>query len=68
MLYDRLVLHHQTSPQAVEDFIECIREMVHEVAQNGEKEVNKVGKSLGGEQLEKEKSEGKLRKQAALGY
>lgn len=61
---ERIVLHHQTSPQAVEDFIHIVREMKEEREANGHI-VNKLEESKLQEGF---KSEGKLRRKVALGY
>ncbi|OCF55539.1 threonine aldolase [Kwoniella mangroviensis CBS 10435] len=72
---ERCVVHHQITPQAVEDFIACVREMREEKKANGQ--VEEDGEGI--RRADKEKLEyynepkGKttdavLRKQAALGY
>ncbi|ORX34285.1 pyridoxal phosphate-dependent transferase [Kockovaella imperatae] len=66
MMRERLVLHHQTSPQAVEDFIACVAEMKAEVEDGKGAEVRKEGEQSTSD--EKMVVEGKLRKQAVLGY
>ena len=64
VMRERCVLHHQTSPQAVEDFVQCVREMKEEKAAGGHPE--KEGEELSnGERM---LDEAKLRKQAVLGY
>jgi threonine aldolase len=68
IMFERLVIHHQITPAAVEDFIAVIRELRDEVRAGRGDEVAAEAEKLDGEQLEVEKSEGKLRKQAALGY
>ncbi|WVQ85408.1 hypothetical protein IAT38_007573 [Cryptococcus sp. DSM 104549] len=73
---ERCVLHHQTSPQAVEDFIATIAEMKKEKEESGELKKGEVdGESKAkleqfvGAEGEKGKTTGaNLRKQAALGY
>ena len=69
VMRERIVLHHQTSPQAVEDFIDCIKAMASEIKQrNGEarKEMKAEGEKL--DESEKMVEEGALRKKAVLGY
>ena len=64
IMRERLVVHHQTSAQAVQEFVDAVREMKEEkmAGQHPEKE---------GERLREEERmipEANLRKQAALGY
>lgn len=61
---ERIVIHHQTSPQAVEDFIHIVREMKEEREASGQI-VNKLEES---KLKEGYKSEGALRRKVALGY
>ena len=61
---ERIVVHHQISPQAVEDFIHVIREMRQEREASGHV-VNKIEE---GKLKEGFESEGKLRRKVALGY
>jgi threonine aldolase len=61
---ERIVIHHQISPQAVEDFIHTVREMKEEREASG-LIVNKLEE---GKLKEDFKSEGKLRRKVALGY
>ncbi|OCF32788.1 threonine aldolase [Kwoniella heveanensis CBS 569] len=72
---ERCVLHHQTSPQAVEDFIACVRDMKEALQANGKGSVDKG--QVNGDEKEKidkytqpkgKTTEAELRKQAALGY
>ncbi|WVF70878.1 hypothetical protein IAT40_005672 [Kwoniella sp. CBS 6097] len=72
---ERCVLHHQTSPQAVEDFIACVRDMKEELQANGNGSLEKS--HVGGDERAKidkytqpkgKTTEAELRKQAALGY
>ncbi|RSH80143.1 Threonine aldolase [Saitozyma podzolica] len=60
VMRERLVVHHQSSPQAVEDFIAVVAEMKKEREAGGHPEKEQVDDPM----LE----EGKLRRQAALGY
>jgi hypothetical protein len=59
VMRERLVVHHQSSPQAVEDFIAVVAEMKKEREAGGHPEKEQVDDPM----LE----EGKLRRQAALG-
>ncbi|WVQ62276.1 uncharacterized protein L199_000415 [Kwoniella botswanensis] len=72
---ERCVVHHQITPQAVEDFIACVREMREEKKENGQ--VQEDGEGIKGENKEKldhyiepkgKTTDAVLRKQAALGY
>ena len=63
---ERCVIHHQTSPQAVEDFLATIKEMKAEVYAGQGEAVRKEGEALKSD--EKLVEEGQLRKQAVLGY
>ncbi|WWC58560.1 uncharacterized protein I303_101103 [Kwoniella dejecticola CBS 10117] len=72
---ERCVVHHQITPQAIEDFIACIAEMKKEKEANGQVE-NGEGR-IGDKEQQKldnyNQPKGKttdavLRKQAALGY
>lgn len=64
VMRERCVVHHQTSPQAVEDFIDTVREMKAEKDIGGHPE--KEGERLSrGERMV---GAAKLRKEAALGY
>lgn len=64
LMRQRIVVHHQISPQAIEELIDAVRAMRDEKAagQPVEKEADNLA--------EKDKllDEAKLRKQAALGY
>jgi len=64
LMRQRCVIHHQTSPQAVEDFIDTVREMKEEKEAGGHPE--KAGKDLA--DSERMIPAAKLRKEAALGY
>ena len=64
LMRERCVVHHQTSPQAVEDFIDTIREMKQERAEGQHPE--KEGERLS--EAERMIPEARLRRQAALGY
>ena len=66
VMRERCVVHHQTSPQAVEDFIACIAEMKKEVEAGKGEKLKKEGEKLS--DGEKMVEESKLRKQAVLGY
>lgn len=59
---ERIVIHHQISPQAVEEFIDTVREMKEELKVNGE--VDNEGVEL----KEGFREEGGLRRKAVLGY
>jgi uncharacterized protein YbcI len=66
---DRLVIHHQTSLQAVEDFISTVREMAEEVKAGKGEEVKMEGEEELSEGMKRVlRDEGKLRRQGALGY
>jgi threonine aldolase len=60
VMRERCVIHHQTSPQAVKDFIDCVTAMKAEKEAGGHPEKDQTNDYM----LE----EGKLRRQAALGY
>jgi threonine aldolase len=64
LMRERIVVHHQTSPQAVEDLIDTVREMKDE--RDAGQRPERAGEGL----REEERMIGtaKLRKQAALGY
>ncbi|KAK8865847.1 hypothetical protein IAR55_000995 [Kwoniella newhampshirensis] len=71
---ERLVLHHQISPEAIESLIACVAELKKEKEENGElkeAEMTKQAKErvhvFAGREKE-ETNEADLRKQAALGY
>nr|XP_019049144.1 threonine aldolase [Kwoniella bestiolae CBS 10118]OCF28074.1 threonine aldolase [Kwoniella bestiolae CBS 10118] len=71
---ERCVVHHQITPEAIEDFIACVREMKEEKQASGE--IPKEGEIGQGEREKLESYNGPkgkttdavLRKQAALGY
>jgi threonine aldolase len=66
---DRLVIHHQTSPQAVEDFIAVIKAMAEEVKDGKGKEIQQEGEEVLSEGMKRVlRDEGKLRREGALGY
>jgi hypothetical protein len=60
----RLVVHHQTDPQAVEDFIGVIRRMKADKEGGGRPEEA----VLEGEAKAEQDDEGKMRKKRMLGY
>lgn len=63
--YNRLVIHHQTSPQAVEDLIACVREMKSEVEDGKGQQVKVEGQDVARDPaMQQEK---KIRQQT-LGY
>ena len=64
LMRERIVIHHQISPQAVEDLIDTVREMKEEkqVGQHPEREGEKL------KEAERMIPEARLRKQAVLGY
>lgn len=71
----RCVVHHQISPQAIEDFIGCIAEMKKEKEEKGEYKVTTLGQEekdklsrFVSPEIKNETSEARLRKEAALGY
>ena len=61
---ERIVVHHQISPDAIEEFITCIADMKREKEAGGhpEKDAAKSGDDEG------KKTEAALRRQGALGY
>ncbi|WWC86163.1 uncharacterized protein L201_001036 [Kwoniella dendrophila CBS 6074] len=70
---ERVVVHHQITPEAIEDFIKCVKEMKDELKSNGQLEENDIN----GEAQDKlddwnkpkgETTDAVLRKQAAFGY
>lgn len=63
---ERIVIHHQISPQAVEDLLSTMREMKAEVEAGGGHKLIKEGEELN-EKL-KMKKDGALRVKAATGY
>ena len=63
---ERVVIHHQISPQAVEDFLTTVREMKAEVEAGGGPQLRKEGEKL--DDKVKMKKEGELRVKAATGY
>ncbi|OXG86691.1 threonine aldolase [Cryptococcus neoformans var. grubii Br795] len=71
----RCVVHHQISPQAIEDFIGCVAEMKREKEENGEykvtalrqEEKDKLSRFVSPE-IKNTTSEAGLRTKAALGY
>ncbi|WVR05811.1 hypothetical protein IAU60_002836 [Kwoniella sp. DSM 27419] len=73
---ERCVIHHQTSPQAVEDFIACVAEMKKELEQTGSAEGVDLDDLAADPKAKLEKfnepkgqtTETVLRKQAVLGY
>ncbi|WRT64060.1 uncharacterized protein IL334_000988 [Kwoniella shivajii] len=70
---ERCVVHHQITPEAVEEFIACVAEMKKEKQANGDIQTNGVGKEEKAKLDHYNKPNGKttdavLRKQAALGY
>lgn len=64
LMRERCVVHHQTSPQAVEELIDCVREMKEDKMAGEHPE--KAGEGL--KEEERMIPEARLRKQAALGY
>lgn len=68
ILRERLVIHHQTSPLAVEDFINCVREMKAELEEVGKGAVNEIGKGMDEGERKVRVEEGDLRKEGVLGY
>jgi hypothetical protein len=62
----RIVVHHQTAPEAVDELIACVREMKEEVEAGQKTKVNAEADQLSEE--DKMKTEGKLRTRTVLGY
>lgn len=63
---ERVVVHHQISPQAVEDFLATMREMKEEVQAGQGARLRQEGEEL--DEGVKMKKEGELRIKAATGY
>lgn len=63
---ERVVVHHQISPQAIEDFLTTMREMKEEVQAGGGPRLRQDGEQL--DEGVKMKKEGELRIKAATGY
>lgn len=66
ILRNRCVIHHQTDPQAIEEFIDTVRIMKKEVSAGKADKLNEAGERLP-EDIKAEDAS-TLRKQAALGY
>lgn len=66
IMRQRCVVHHQTAPEAVDEFIACVKEMKEEVEAGQKGKVNAEAKNLSEE--DKLKTEGNLRTRAVLGY
>ena len=63
---ERVVVHHQISPQAVEDLLTTMREMKAEVEAGGGPKLRAKGEQL--DDKVKMKKDGELRIKAATGY
>ena len=66
IMRQRCVVHHQTAPEAVDEFLATVKEMKEEVEAGRKGKVNAEAKSLS--EGDKLKTEGKLRTRAVLGY
>ena len=62
----RCVIHHQTAPEAVDEFIACVKEMKDEVEAGQKTKVNAEANQLS--EGDKLKTEGNLRTRSVLGY
>ncbi|WVO17842.1 hypothetical protein L204_105540 [Cryptococcus depauperatus] len=72
--HERCVIHHQTDPQAIEDFIDCVAEMKKEKAATGRVDTGEPGQEAKDKLIHfigsgnEETSGADLRIQAVLGY